>query len=62
MNNNNPKPIDNILLAIQSIQKQLDELKQEINELKQLLNNVPEPVAIETEKVGGWFWGQSQQS
>jgi len=53
MNNSNPKPIDNILLAVQSIQKQIQELKNEINELKIIINEMN---ASDTTYRRGWFW------
>jgi hypothetical protein len=54
MNNRNPKPIDEILLAIQSIHKRLDEVKKEINELKIIINEVNTKDKLKKDK--GWFW------
>ena len=53
MNNSTPKPIDEILLAIQSIHKQIQELKNEINELKIIINEMN---ASDTTYSRGWFW------
>jgi len=53
MNNRIPKPIDEILLAIQSIHKKMEELQKEMNELKIIIN---ETKIKDTTYVRGWFW------
>jgi hypothetical protein len=53
MNNSKPKPIDEILLVIQSIHTQIQELKNEINELKLIVNDMN---ASDTTYRRGWFW------
>jgi hypothetical protein len=51
--NQYPKPIDEILIAMGTIHKKLDELKKEINELKLIIN---ETNTKDTSYSRGWFW------
>jgi peptidoglycan hydrolase CwlO-like protein len=49
-----PKPIDEILVAIGTIHKKLDDLKKEIDEIKQVINEVNTKDKLKKDK--GWFW------
>jgi hypothetical protein len=48
-----PKPIDEILVAMGTIHKKLDDLRKEINDLKIIINEGKDKDAT-YEK--GWFW------
>jgi peptidoglycan hydrolase CwlO-like protein len=48
-----PKPIDEILVAMGTIHKKLDELLKDIDELKQVIK---ETQSKDTTYSRGWFW------
>ena len=50
-----PKPIDEILVAMGTIHKKLDELRKEINELKEIINET-KTNSKDTTYSRGWFW------
>jgi peptidoglycan hydrolase CwlO-like protein len=49
-----PKPIDEILVAIGTIHKKLDDLKKEIDEIKQVIKETNTRDKLKKDK--GWFW------